>query len=620
MKYLSMLVLFSMSVLMLASETVLVDLPEGLTDVRPEIEEVVHRIGNLGSLLVNVGLWGDPWGDSLSMEWPIDSENNYLWSGDFWSCCYGNITPQDSAARYASCSDYGEWELIPSEGWPLLYETPGGIAPEQSQYGADDWETTANYYPYGLGVFVQNYSWDNAGYDNFIAAHIAVTHHSEHGNPGVQLEGLLVAVKGDCDVASADEVEPHLDDMVYYDGHAIWCNDPEATFEYQFDDGDMASTQDDYTYQQNPDNPLPPGDPENIYYYYNYSGSDGIPDNDVDQNGVSDHFTILAKVTGGDTLYITDPGSGVTLFNEGMPENYFNHTVGDTTFLVVPRNLSYMWDSDDSTSADDDSGEPLLTPYCNGFIGWRLLDIWIVKEGGGVERPCDVYGSPIPISHCWWNWESDPGTDFEIYRYMWGKNADSVGTYSGPTYMADWVGNPNTPDAMQPINAGPFPFVFDAPVNLGYPAFDYRFLQSVGPVELADGDTLHVIGGWVMGLGLDGLRMNADLMLDAYWRDGFWGDGLRVEAKDNVFTTEMSISPNPVTSIASISLNLAYPGRVSVNVYDLSGRVVDSLADTELPEGENTLNLDASNYETGVYFVRASTEGGTATTRFLVLN
>ncbi len=111
MKYLSMLVLFSMSVLMLASETVLVDLPEGLTDVRPEIEEVVHRIGNLGSLLVNVGLWGDPWGDSLSMEWPIDSENNYLWSGDFWSCCYGNITPQDSAARYASCSDYGEWEL-----------------------------------------------------------------------------------------------------------------------------------------------------------------------------------------------------------------------------------------------------------------------------------------------------------------------------------------------------------------------------------------------------------------------------------------------------------------------------------------------------------------------------
>ena len=56
-----------------------------------------------------------------------------------------------------------------------------------------------------------------------------------------------------------------------------------------------------------------------------------------------------------------------------------------------------------------------------------------------------------------------------------------------------------------------------------------------------------------------------------------------------------------------------------MNVYDLSGRVVDSIANTELSEGVNTLNLDASGYETGVYFVRASTERGSATTRFLVL-
>ncbi|MBD3278998.1 MAG: hypothetical protein GF388_11920, partial [Candidatus Aegiribacteria sp.] len=385
MKYTYVLVLLALPFLVMASETVKLDIPDWSTDVRPEEAEVVHRIGNLGSDLFNIGIWGDPWGDSLSMEWPIDSNNNYLWCGDLWSCCYGNITPQDSAARYASCSDYGFWELRPSEGWPLLYETPGGVAPEQSQYGIDDWYTPENEYPYGIGIFVQNYSWDNTGYDNFIAMHIIATHHSEYGNPGVPLEGLLVAIRGDCDVASADVTECHLDDMVYYDGHAIWCNDPQATFEYQFDDGDMASTQDDYTYQQNPDNPLPSSDPDNIHYYYNYTGSDGIPDNDTDQNGVSDHFTILAKVTGGDTLYISDPVSGVTLFDEGMPENYFNHTVGDTVYLVVPRNLSYMWDSDALSSGDDDSGEPLISPYCNGYIGWRLLDVWIVKEGGGIE-------------------------------------------------------------------------------------------------------------------------------------------------------------------------------------------------------------------------------------------
>ncbi|MBD3277615.1 MAG: T9SS type A sorting domain-containing protein [Candidatus Aegiribacteria sp.] len=203
---------------------------------------------------------------------------------------------------------------------------------------------------------------------------------------------------------------------------------------------------------------------------------------------------------------------------------------------------------------------------------------------------------------------------------MWGNNADSIGTYSGPEYMSDWVGNPNAPDAIQPVNTGPFPFVHDAPLNLGYTVFDYRFLQSVGPVELADGDSLHIVGGWVTGLGLDGLRMNADLMLDAYWRDSFWGPGLGIEsAAENVFSGVIAVSPNPVTSTCSIDLTLADPGRIQVNVYDLSGRVVDSVADTEMPEGVNTLNLDASGYETGVYFVRANTEGGSATARFLVL-
>ena len=147
----------------------------------------------------------------------------------------------------------------------MVYETPGSIAPEQSAYGIDDWDSTENYQPYGLGVFVQNYTWDLQGYDNFVASELTITHHSEHGNPGVSLDGLVVGIRGDCDVATADVTECHLDDMVYYDGHAIWCNDPEATFEYEFDDGEYASMQDDYTYRQNPDNPLPPSDPDNNF-------------------------------------------------------------------------------------------------------------------------------------------------------------------------------------------------------------------------------------------------------------------------------------------------------------------------------------------------------------------
>ncbi len=595
--------------------------PVGQTDARPPVEFVIHDIGNIGMALFNIGMWGDPWGNYLSFEWPSGSLNNYLYIGDFWSSCFGSVTTfGDSVACWASCSDFNDWELKPSEGYPLTYETPGSNAPEQSEYGIDDWDTGYNDQPYGLGVFVQNYTWDIQGFDNFMATELTVTHHSEHGNPGVPLDGLVVAIRGDYDIATADTVECHLDDMVYYDGHAIWCNDPEATFEYEFDNGEDASTQDYYEYRQNPDNPLPPGDPDNIFYYYNYIGVDGIPDNDVDQNDVSDHFTILAKVVASDTLYREDPESGVILFEEGMPFYHFSHTVGDTTYLVVPRNLSYMWDSDSPASTEDDSGEPLMPVMCNGFVGWRLLDVWVDKAGGGIERPSDVDGYPIPISHQWWDWESDPGTDTEKYSFMWGINPDLNGLYSGPAYMSDWVGNPNTPEATLPQNPGPFPFICDSPIRLGYPVFDYRFLQSVGPLELADGDTLHIMGGWVVGRGLDGLRMNADLLLDAYYRDSIWGQGLGVESTEPVPGNDILVSPNPMTSQGMVVFTLAEQGRTVITIYDISGRSVVTILNSEMSAGNHSVNLNTSGMSSGVYFVRVLSEGNSAVGRFVVLN
>jgi hypothetical protein len=603
------------------AELNMAEIPYGQTDVRPPIEWTTHSIGNIGFVLSNIGLWSDPWQNYPCMEWPNGSLNNYIWIGDLWSCCYGEVTSSGVADRYASCSDYGDWELQPSDGYPIIYETPGSVAPEQSGYGTDDWDTGSNDEPYGLGVYVQNYTWDTQGFDNFMATELIVTHHSDSGNPGVPLDGLILAIQGDCDVATLDTLDCNLDDLVYYDGHAIWCNDPGATFEYEFDDNVLASTQDDYTYQQNPDNPLPSGNPDNIFYYYNYLGSDGIPDNDVDQNGVSDHFTILAKVTGPDTLYRTDPESGVTLFSEGMPSSYFEHTVGDTTYLVVPRNLSYMWDSDSPGSTEDDSGEPLLPVMCNGFVGWRLLDVWIDKAGGGVERPSDVYGCVIPVSHGWWNWESDPGTDEEKYAYMWGKNADLNGLYSGPEYMSDWAGNPNAPDATTPQNPGPFPFVYDSPISLDYPVFDYRFLQSIGPVELEDGDVLHIRGGWVIGRGLDGLRMNADLLLDAYYRASIWGgQGTGMESTEPVPGEIIRITPNPLTSQGVVNFTLAEPGRTLVTVYDISGRSVATILDAEMTSGNHTVNLNTTAMGSGIYFARVLSGNSSAVGRFVVLN
>ncbi len=593
---------------------------DGLDD-RPDVVSEEHNLGNLWSGFVNIGSFGASEVGSASMEWPGGSGSDYLWIGNVWTACYGEITSSwpDSAGKWASCSDYNNWELQPSEGYPMEKLVPGPVADEQTQYGYDDWYLEGDQDdPYGMMVWEENYGWTAAGYDNFLINKFVVTHHNEYGS-GAPLEGFVFAVIGDCDVATADPDDCHVDDMVYYDGHAVWANG-DYSFEYTFDNGLNASEQDGYTYQQNPDNPLSPSNPENIYYHYNYTGADGIPDNDVDQNGVSDHFTILGKVVGGDTLHVTDPVSGVELFSEGMPYYHYTHTVADTTYLVVPRNLSYMWDSDSPASTEDDSGEPALATACNGFIGWRLLDYYVVKADQTVERPADVWGYPIPLSHTWWNWENDPGTDIEKYDYMWGVNPDNSGWFSGPAYLGDWVGNPNTPEAIDVSNPGPFPIVHDSPLSLSYPVFDYRFLITMAPVELEDGDSLYVIGGWVMGLGLDGLRMNADLMLDAYYRNSIWGSGLGIDGGVQGANTSLSVFPNPCPgNMLSAAFQLDRPSYVSLAVYDVAGRLVENTSFGELGAGVNTVGFDGSTLTSGIYFAVLKTESGVSRGKFVML-
>ncbi|MBN1433549.1 hypothetical protein JW921_02245, partial [Candidatus Fermentibacterales bacterium] len=130
---------------------------------------------------------------------------------------------------------------------------------------------------------------------------------------------------------------------------------------------------------------------------------------------------------------------------------------------------------------------------------------------------------PIPLAHSWWNWDNRPNTDAQKYQVAWGVNQEGSGRRSGPAYLADWIGDPSAPEAFAPPNPGPFPIVQENPIALDFPPFDYSFLLTLGPLDLADWDSLHVVGGWVIGRGLVDLRVQADNLLDAYHRDGGWG-------------------------------------------------------------------------------------------------
>jgi hypothetical protein len=76
--------------------------------------------------------------------------------------------------------------------------------------------------------------------------------------------------------------------------------------------------------------------------------------------------------------------------------------------------------------------------------------------------------------------------------------------------------------------------------------------------------------------------------------------------------------PSPVAGTTTIRFALAEAGPVELSVYDLSGRLVDTVVDGELEAGPHTCVWDASGRADGVYLYTLTTPDGSLTRRLVV--
>jgi hypothetical protein len=76
--------------------------------------------------------------------------------------------------------------------------------------------------------------------------------------------------------------------------------------------------------------------------------------------------------------------------------------------------------------------------------------------------------------------------------------------------------------------------------------------------------------------------------------------------------------PSPVTGTTTINFTLPEAGPVSLSVYDLSGRLVDTIVDGELEAGPHACVWDASGRSAGVYLYTLTTPDGSLTRRLVV--
>lgn len=121
----------------------------------------------------------------------------------------------------------------------------------------------------------------------------------------------------------------------------------------------------------------------------------------------------------------------------------------DMTAYLPSDKLSYGWDDDDPEREGNDAGEDGLA---SGYLGVRTLDFT-------PRTPTDTaHAGRVPASHNWWTIDDDPSSDALKYQFM------SNNVYAAP---------PPTP-------------------------YDYRYLHSVGPWDMAHGDTIR----WTVAIGV----------------------------------------------------------------------------------------------------------------------
>ena len=85
-------------------------------------------------------------------------------------------------------------------------------------------------------------------------------------------------------------------------------------------------------------------------------------------------------------------------------------------------------------------------------------------------------------------------------------------------------------------------------------------------------------------------------------------------------TENFKIFPNPLTLDSKISFELKKDQWVIINLYDLSGRLVNSILDERLPKGNHISPINIRGLEMGIYFIKMQNLEGNYTSKVLVID
>jgi hypothetical protein len=80
----------------------------------------------------------------------------------------------------------------------------------------------------------------------------------------------------------------------------------------------------------------------------------------------------------------------------------------------------------------------------------------------------------------------------------------------------------------------------------------------------------------------------------------------------------LHLSSNPVNSGMKISCSLKNEGNLEVNLFDALGKNVRTITNMHSVAGENIIPFDPGRLPNGIYFLHATSDGMTATSKLII--
>ncbi|MEO0092119.1 MAG: T9SS type A sorting domain-containing protein, partial [candidate division WOR-3 bacterium] len=83
-------------------------------------------------------------------------------------------------------------------------------------------------------------------------------------------------------------------------------------------------------------------------------------------------------------------------------------------------------------------------------------------------------------------------------------------------------------------------------------------------------------------------------------------------------TFKFDVTPNPFTKLTTIRYTVPVSGKVSIKLYNATGRLIETITDSNLNAGSYTTTLNAKNLTQGIYFLKYQDANNSSEVKLIV--